>query len=734
MKSRLFKLGFLIALGVLVSLVSTSHAKAVTGSDFIPGRIIDDQIFTNTAAMGVSDIQNFLNAKVPTCDTGGNQPFYGTYGGHTYNGNILRKNLDPNFPPPYTCLKDYYENTSTHANNYGGQPIPSGAISAAQIIYNASQQYSINPEVLIVLIQKESSLITDDWPWTNQYRTATGYGCPDGAACDSQYFGFANQVTKAAWQFRLYYNNPGNYSYRTGQNNNILYNPNGACGYETVFIQNQATANLYIYTPYVPNQAALNNLYGTGDGCSSYGNRNFWRLFSDWFGSTLAAPYAAQFAGQSNWVSSLPGNTSAAFLEYKNVGNSPWYDDASYGSVQGALPVHLATSHPDNRASVFGSQWPNHNRPAVTFTAVYEADGSTLATSQHIVQPGQIVKFSFNLVIQDDLSAGVYQEYFRPVLEGSVGGSFNEPNTYLVINVQAAHYTAQFAGQSDWVSLTAGSSAQSYMEYKNTGNMPWYDDSSYVPAPGALPVHLATAAPVNRISLFGDGWANHNRPALNFATVYEANGSTLAGNQHVVQPGQIAKFIYSFTAPINAPGGFYREYLAPVLEGSSGINFNDPGTFIGISLTTAQYVAQYAAESSWPTLNAGGSSAAFLEYKNAGNVPWYDDASYGSVQGALPVHLATSHPDNRASVFGSQWPNHNRPAVTFTAVYEADGSTLATSQHIVQPGQIAKFTFTFNAPTNVGSGRYQEYFRPVLEGSVGGAFNNPDTYLVVAVQ
>jgi hypothetical protein len=32
----------------------------------------------------------------------------------------------------------------------------------------------------------------------------------------------------------------------------------------------------------------LANLYGTGDSCSAYGNRNFWRIFRDWFGSTYA--------------------------------------------------------------------------------------------------------------------------------------------------------------------------------------------------------------------------------------------------------------------------------------------------------------------------------------------------------------------------------------------------------------------------------------------------------------
>jgi len=53
-------------------------------------------------------------------------------------------------------------------------------------------------------------------------------------------------------------------------------------------LQNKATAALYYYTPYQPNAAALANLGGTGDGCSSYGNRNFWVYYNNWFGSTTA--------------------------------------------------------------------------------------------------------------------------------------------------------------------------------------------------------------------------------------------------------------------------------------------------------------------------------------------------------------------------------------------------------------------------------------------------------------
>ena len=51
-------------------------------------------------------------------------------------------------------------------------------------------------------------------------------------------------------------------------------------------MQNTATASLYTYTPYQPNPASLASYPGQGDACSSYGNRNFHRMFTDYFGST----------------------------------------------------------------------------------------------------------------------------------------------------------------------------------------------------------------------------------------------------------------------------------------------------------------------------------------------------------------------------------------------------------------------------------------------------------------
>jgi hypothetical protein len=151
----------------------------------------------------------------------------------------------------------------------------------------------VSQSALLVLLEKEQGLVTDSTPTARQFRSATGYGCPDTAACDSLYYGFFNQVYNAAHQFKVYQSTPTRWNYQAGRSNRILWHPNADCGSSQVTIRNQATAGLYIYTPYQPNAAALRNLYGTGDSCSSYGNRNFWRLYTDWFGSTSDGPVSS---------------------------------------------------------------------------------------------------------------------------------------------------------------------------------------------------------------------------------------------------------------------------------------------------------------------------------------------------------------------------------------------------------------------------------------------------------
>jgi uncharacterized protein with LGFP repeats len=261
-----WKAAFVGLLAVLVAaaplgLGAVPSASAANGSDFRPGMIISDAVFYDGNAMSAGEVQSFLNSKVARCSGANGQP----------------------------CLKDYRQNTQAtplSSNRCYAMPARTNA-SAADIIAAVGAACSISPKVLLVLLEKEQGLVTSSAPTSRMYRSATGYGCPDTAACDSTYYGFFNQVYNAAKQFRSYRANPASWRYQAGRVNQIQWHPNAACGSSSVYIENQATAGLYIYTPYQPNAAALANMYGIGNSCSAYGNRNFWRLFTDWFGRTF---------------------------------------------------------------------------------------------------------------------------------------------------------------------------------------------------------------------------------------------------------------------------------------------------------------------------------------------------------------------------------------------------------------------------------------------------------------
>jgi len=284
-KSRKNTLVFL-AIALAFTLVPTPTWAANPAADFRAGRIIDNEVFTNKDAMNPQQIQAFLNSKVPICDNGG------TRSSELGGGTRAQYGAAHGNPIPFTCLKEYWQNPTTGQDNYGGKAIPAGGRPAAQLIWDYAQQFTINPQVLIVTLQKENGMVTDEWPFAKQYREAMGFGCPDNTApgapaCDPSYGSFSAQIYQAARHFRGYMDNkPGWFVPYTPGTRYIAWSPTSSCGGANVNIENSATAALYSYTPYQPNRASLNAGYGTGDGCSSYGNRNFWNYFTDWFGRT----------------------------------------------------------------------------------------------------------------------------------------------------------------------------------------------------------------------------------------------------------------------------------------------------------------------------------------------------------------------------------------------------------------------------------------------------------------
>ena len=261
-----FGLGIFVAVFLFAFLAqkfgkTEGEANAANLASFNPGYIISDFQMTDYTSMSEADIQNFLWSK-----------------GRCYNTNFsgvgARVDYFSDHTPPTTWHVINGHTVCLAEENMNGE-------SAAHIIWQAAQDYRINPKVLLVLIQKETGLITDPIPNSWDYQRTAGYGCPDTAACSEKYYGFKNQIRNAASLFRVVMD--GNSSYYPIGYNNVRYSPDPNCGSSTVYIQNLATSALYRYTPYQPNAGALAAGYGTAP-CGAYGNRNFFAYFEDWFG------------------------------------------------------------------------------------------------------------------------------------------------------------------------------------------------------------------------------------------------------------------------------------------------------------------------------------------------------------------------------------------------------------------------------------------------------------------
>lgn len=238
-------------------IVSAQFAKA--GESFNAENIMSDYTFTNKNSMSVSQIQNFLSTKGSVC---------------LANFKTLSIN-------------------DQNGDGMGDEPYGKGVgeqVSAATAIWQASQIYDINPQVILATLQKEQGLVTradcPDW----RYNTALGYGCPDSQPCNQAAYGFTRQIDYGTFHFRGFYRDTYPVPPTVPGNKYIAYNPVGSCGGTVLNIKNRATAALYSYTPYQPNAATLAAAPGQLVECGAYGNINFWRYFTAWFGSTQYEP------------------------------------------------------------------------------------------------------------------------------------------------------------------------------------------------------------------------------------------------------------------------------------------------------------------------------------------------------------------------------------------------------------------------------------------------------------
>ena len=139
-----------------------------------------------------------------------------------------------------------------------------GIKKVSEIIWLVSQETNISPKFLLAKLQNEQGLIEKASATQNALDWAMGYSC-FGGRCNEKYRGIANQIDAGATTFRIYSDQPNRFGFKIGVPSIT------SDGYQ-VTPQNQATANLYIYTPY----------HGSDSGIG--GNYSFWKVWNRYFG------------------------------------------------------------------------------------------------------------------------------------------------------------------------------------------------------------------------------------------------------------------------------------------------------------------------------------------------------------------------------------------------------------------------------------------------------------------
>jgi len=169
-------------------------------------------------------------------------------------------------------IKIYAINSSGNAYDTGRSVKPSN------VIYNAAKNEKINPKVILVMLQKESSLITSTDSNVNRrgFHYAMGYGATDGGDITT-YTGFDKQVQLASkWMYTKWLNDSEMLVYKTvngGKSKTI----DGVTYKGEIYVDTYPAWVLYTYTPHVIDYSLAPTIGG--------GNYLFLQVFDGWWSS-----------------------------------------------------------------------------------------------------------------------------------------------------------------------------------------------------------------------------------------------------------------------------------------------------------------------------------------------------------------------------------------------------------------------------------------------------------------
>lgn len=304
---------------VLVPALGVSPAHAADWWD--AGSIIEDAVFFDSTAMNEAEIRSFIKSKGANCTSKGSDK----------------------------CLKDLKVSTTVTQpkRSTGCKPLPAlKDADAARVIAETAKACGINPQVILVTIQKEQSGVTQARPQAT-WDKAMGAYCPENG-CKPEAKGFAKQIYFGADMLRGYTEKPQEYpavaAFKAGTPYGLKTGSKASCPKINVKIKNVATAALYTYTPYTPNAATVRAYPGASPdkNCVHTGYLNFANYMRTWFPRQDIARIKGSTRVETAIATSKRAFPNGANVVY--IGRQDVLADAQTGATLKDGPVLLVPS------------------------------------------------------------------------------------------------------------------------------------------------------------------------------------------------------------------------------------------------------------------------------------------------------------------------------------------------------------------------------------------------------
>ncbi len=366
---------------------------------FNPNMIVPDAVFSDMQTFGGPEgIQRFLESK---------------------NSVLANTSLD--------FLIKLNEPTDVSVKQALGDPNPNlGRLrTAAELIWDTSRVSGLNPQVILVTLQKEQGLISTSVSPSRLQRAlnhAMGFDCPDATGCGNlfpgfyfqlfgnvdtegnRYLGAARSLMKSFLTSNGRGPSIGGVPAKVGDTvaiDNTIGDYAGIAKRQMVTIGNRASAALYRYTPHVFN-----------------GNYNFWKFFTSWFKYANGTLLTSSQDGTTYIIQNGTRQRIPAFVVIARgltLGNAI---TASPTELEG-YPVGATYGPPDNTiVSVNGATY--------VFIDGIMHPASSFVLTQRKLDPAKILALS-----SSDESLFAKGSQLTPA-DGTVVRGQGHPNVYLV--------------------------------------------------------------------------------------------------------------------------------------------------------------------------------------------------------------------------------------------------------------------------------------------------------------